>query len=164
MALRVERPLPLSRRDQTRRALAYRRILVPVIDRGISEQAMPIACRLAADRRATVTAVAVIEVPAELPLDAHMFEEEEQLKPVLADASAIAESYGVGIKAKTLRARAAGEAIVQEAAYADSEIIVVSVPSKLRLSRRAAVFGSTVHYVLKHAPCRVMVAAAPEAA
>jgi basic amino acid/polyamine antiporter, APA family len=136
---------------------------VPVSDRDISEQAMPIACRLAADHGAAVTAVAVVEVPVELPLDAHMFEEEEQLKPVLAEASAIAESYGVSVKAKTLRARAAGEAIVEEARHAASEIIIVSAPRKLRLSRRAPAFGSTVQYVLKHAPCRVMVAAAPEA-
>ena len=84
MALRVERQLPFSHRGRTRRTIAYRRILVPVFDREISEQAMAIACRLAAERRTSVTAISVIEVPAELPLDAHMTDEEEQLKPVLA--------------------------------------------------------------------------------
>jgi nucleotide-binding universal stress UspA family protein len=161
VALRVERQLPFSHRGRTRRTIAYRRILVPVVDREISEQAMAIACRLAAERRTSVTAVGVIEVPAELPLDAHMTDEEEQLKPVLAEASAIAELYGVGVEARTLRGRAAGEAIVEEAKQARSEIIVLSAPRKMRASRRAAVFGSTVEYVLKHAPCRVMVAAAP---
>ena len=103
----------------------------------------------------------MIEVPAELPLDAHMTDEEEQLKPVLAEASAIAELYGVRVEARTLRGRAAGETIVEEAKQARSEIIVLSAPRKPRALRRAAVFGSTVEYVLKHAPCRVMVAAAP---
>jgi len=161
VALRVERQLPFSHRGRTRRTIAYRRILVPVFDREISEQAMAIACRLAAERRTSVTAISVIEVPAELPLDAHMTDEEEQLKPVLAEASAIAELYGVGVEARTLRGRAAGEAIVEEAKQARSEIIVLSAPRRMRALRRAAVFGSTVEYVLKHAPCRVMVAAAP---
>ena len=62
---------------------------------------MAIACRLAAERRTSVTAISVIEVPAELPLDAHMTDEEEQLKPVLAEASAIAELYGVRVQART---------------------------------------------------------------
>ncbi len=55
-----------------RGSLSYRSILVPVVDRDVSEQAMAIACRLAVERGATVTAVSVIEVPVELPLDAHM--------------------------------------------------------------------------------------------
>lgn len=122
---------------------------------------MAIACRLAAERKTSVTAVGVIEVPVELPLNAHMLDQEEGLKPVLAEASAIAELYGVGVEVRTLRSRRAGEAIVEEAKRLKSEIIVLSAPRKLRASRRAPVFGSTVDYVLKHAPCRVMVAAAP---
>ena len=162
VALRVEHVLPFSQRGRARKTIAYRRILVPVADREISEQAMAIACRLAAERRTSVTAVSVIEVPVELPLDAHMLDEEEELKPVLAEATAIAELHGVGVEARTLRGRAAGEAIVEEAKRARSEIIVLSAPRKPRVSSRAAVFGSTVNYVLTHAPCRVMVAAAPD--
>ena len=104
---------------------------------------MAIACRLAAERRTSVTAVSVIEVPAELPLDAHMTDEEEQLKPALAEASAIAELYGVGVEARTLRGRAAGEAIVEEAKQARSEIIVLSAPRKMRALRRVAVVASS---------------------
>jgi nucleotide-binding universal stress UspA family protein len=158
---RVEQARPFSRRSRARQTIAYRRILVPVIDREISEQAVELACRLAAERKTSVSAVSVIEVPAQLPLEAHMFDEEEELKPVLAEASAIAEVYGVGVQTRILRGRAAGEAIVEEAKRLRSEIIVLSAPRKLRASRRAPVFGRTVDYVLKHAPCRVMVAAAP---
>ncbi len=122
---------------------------------------MAIACRLAADRKAFVTAVSVIEVPVELPLDAHMFDEEAQAKPVLAEANAIGELYGVRVEIRILRGRAAGEAIVEQAERARSEIIVLSAPRRKRASQRGAVFGPTVDFVLKHAPCRVMVAAAP---
>lgn len=122
---------------------------------------MAIACRLAAERRTAVTAVSVVELPVELPLDAHMIEEEGHAKHVLADATAIGDLYGVSVAARILRGRAAGEAIVKEAKEAESEIIVLKAPRKKRMGGAAPIFGRTVDYVLKHAPCRVMVAASP---
>jgi nucleotide-binding universal stress UspA family protein len=150
MALRVEKRAP------RRHALEYHRILVPIVDREISEEAMALAAELAAERKTSVTAVAVIEVPLELPLNAHMFDEERKVRPALADASAIAELHGVVATPRVVRGRSAGEAIVAEAKRAGSELIVLSAQRKSRL---AGVFGHTVDYVLRHAPCRVMVAA-----
>ena len=122
---------------------------------------MAIACGLAAEHGCSVTALTVIEVPPELPLDAHMLEEEVETKHLLADAKAIGDLYGVNVTARIARARAAGAAIVEETEKAGTEIIVLRAPRKQRLGRRAAIFGKTVDYVLKHAPCRVMVAAPP---
>lgn len=145
----------------TRPRVAYARILVPLVDSEHSEQAMGIACQLAEDRGAGVTAVTVIEVSVELPLDAHMQEEEAHAKHVLDDAHAIGDLYGVKVASRVLRARAAGEAIVEEAMRASTQIIVLRAPRKQRSRRAVQVFGKTVDYVLKHAPCRVMVAASP---
>jgi basic amino acid/polyamine antiporter, APA family len=145
----------------TRPRVAYRRILVPLIDTDYSEQAMGIACQLAEDRGAGVTAVAVIEVPVELPLDAHMVDEDAHAKHVLEHAQAIGDLYGVRVAPRVLRARAAGEAIVEEATRTCTEIIVLRAPRKRRSRRSVQVFGKTVDYVMKHAPCRVMVAASP---
>jgi len=132
--------------------VAYHRILVPLVDGEVSEQAVSIACQLAAERKASVTAVTVVEVPVELPLDSHMFDEERAAKRVLAEAAAIGDLYGITVSGLVLRGRAAGETIVQAAGVARTEIIVLSAPRK---------FGSTVDVVLKQAPCRVMVAATP---
>jgi basic amino acid/polyamine antiporter, APA family len=140
--------------------VAYRRILVPLADE-VSEQAVSIACQLAAERKTSVTAVSVVEVPVELPLDAHMFEAEAQARRVLAESAAIGDLYGVTVAGRVLRGRAAGESIVRAAKNMGTEIIVLSAPRKSRASVHAPVFGSTVDVVLKHAPCRVMVAAAP---
>ena len=145
----------------TRPRVSYRRILVPLVDSATSEQAMGIACQLAEDRGAGVTAVTVIEVPVELPLDAHMLDEETHVKLVLEHAQAIGDLYGVKVSPRVLRARAAGEAIVDEAILAATEIIVLRAPRKQRSRRAVQVFGKTVDYVMKHAPCRVMVAASP---
>jgi nucleotide-binding universal stress UspA family protein len=160
VALRVQEQIPVSHRARAGAKVAYRRILVPVLDREISEHAVALACRLAAERRNTVTALYVVEVPVELPLDAHMLAAEGRAKEVLAEAAAIGDLYGVSVTGKIVRGRAAGESIAAEAEAAGSEIIVLSAPRKRRGMTRA-VFGTTVDAVLRHAPCRVMVAAAP---
>ena len=64
---------------------------------------------------------------------------------------------------RLVRARYAGAAIVREAERRSSEIIVIGAPRKDIGRRKRAVFGSTVDYVLKNAPCRVLVTALPEA-
>jgi nucleotide-binding universal stress UspA family protein len=122
---------------------------------------MDIACQLAAEHGASVTAVTVIEVPVELPLDAHMIEEETEAKHVLELARPIADRYGVNASTRLVRGRKAGEAIVEEARRASAQIVILRAPRKQRISRGARLFGGTVDFVLKHAPCRVMVAAAP---
>jgi len=118
-----------------------------------------LACRLATEH-ASLTALSVIEVPMMVPMDAHMIEEETAAKRVLDAARAIAHNYGVSFSVRIVRARDAGEAIVQEAIRDNTEIIILSAPRKPRSSRRADLFGRKVQFVLKHSPCRVMVATA----
>jgi APA family basic amino acid/polyamine antiporter len=142
-------------------ALEFRNILVPVAAGYPAGEAMDLACRLAAERRAAIVAVSVVEVPLELPLDAYLPEEVQAANEALEEASAIGESYGVRVIPRIVRARKAGRAIVDEAIRRGSEIIVMGGPRRVRLrSGRRAIFGDTVDFVLKHAPCRVMVAAA----
>ena len=62
------------------------------------------------------------------------------------------------------RARHAGREIVEEAARRNAEIIVMGAPRLPHRTRRSAIFGKTVDYVLKHADCRVMVGAGRRAA
>jgi APA family basic amino acid/polyamine antiporter len=157
VAVHVRKPLATS----TSPRVAYRRILVPLVEGDASEQAMAIACQLADQHGASVTAVTVIEVPVELPLAAHMTEEEAHARRVLGEARAIGDLYGVTVTPRVLRARAAGEAIVEEAREARTEIIVLRALRRKRSRGSVQVFGKTVDYVLKHAPCRVLAAASP---
>jgi APA family basic amino acid/polyamine antiporter len=141
-------------------ALEYRNILVPIAPGYPSDEAMDVACRLAGERRASIVAETVIEVPLELPLDALLPEQVEEANLQLDEASAIGESYGVNVTERIVRARNAGRAIVDEATRRGSEIIVMGGPRRVRLAvGRRPIFGDTVDFVLKHAPCRVMVAA-----
>jgi basic amino acid/polyamine antiporter, APA family len=143
-------------------ALEYRSILVPVKPGRMSQEAMDVACKLATERRASVVAVAVIVVPLDLPLDARLPDEEKEADKVLDAARAIAELYGVDALGRLVRARSAGRAIVDEATRRNTEIIVMGTPRRGQPQR--AVFSDTVDFVLKHAPCRVMVAAGRKAA
>jgi APA family basic amino acid/polyamine antiporter len=142
-------------------ALEYRNILVPVKPGRESEEAIDFACRLAAERRASIAAVSVVVVPLELSLDTQLAEEEERADLALDAAAAIAELYGVNVTERLMRARSPGRAIVDDAIRRGSEIIVMGAP---RAERRRGVFSDTVDFVLKHAPCRVMVAAGRKAA
>jgi APA family basic amino acid/polyamine antiporter len=73
-------------------ALEYRNVLVPVSDALESEEAVDLACRLAAERGAFIAALSVIEVPLELPLDARIPNEERRANALLDEARAIGES------------------------------------------------------------------------
>ena len=133
--------------------MAYRRIVVPLDGGAEAELAVSLAAELASDHSALLTAVVVIVLPAELPLEAHMLEEEAQARRVLEEARAIAGSYGVRVRARVVRARDPGEAIVAEVEALGADLVVLRATP----GRRARLFGKTVDYVLKHASCRVLV-------
>jgi nucleotide-binding universal stress UspA family protein len=124
---------------------------------------MDVACSLAAERGARIVALCVVEVPRELAIDADL-PEESTANRELDEAAAIGESYGVRVVGRLRRDRDAGRAIVQEATQRGTELIVIGTPRKRLTARQAAVFGRTVDYVLRHAPCRVMVTASEESA
>jgi APA family basic amino acid/polyamine antiporter len=146
-------------------ALEYRNVLVPVVSRRESEAAVDLACRLASERGGAIVALTVLEVPLELPLDAELpGHAERKANDLLDEARAIGDAYGVGVVGRLVRARRAGGAIVDEAERRHSEIVVMGAPRRDEERRRGRIFGGTVDYVLKNAPCRVMVAAAPRAA
>jgi nucleotide-binding universal stress UspA family protein len=150
-----------SRHRDPRVLRGYRRLLVPVVEGPVSERALELACRLASDSGSTVVAVAVVEVAPLLPLDAHMVDEERAAHELLERAGATADSYGVALAPRMLRARTAGEAIVRVARQESAELVVIGGPRRWTSSPGAAIFGGTVREVLGDAPCRVVVVAAP---
>jgi basic amino acid/polyamine antiporter, APA family len=145
-------------------ALEYRRIIVPIVPGRPSDDALDVACRLAAERGARVVAMTVVEVPRELPLDAQLPEHERIANDELDEAVAIGETYGVRVVGRLVRGRSASAEIVREARRRDAEIIVLGSPRKSLVARRRGVFGTTVDRVMRQAPCRVMVTAIRERA
>jgi nucleotide-binding universal stress UspA family protein len=139
--------------------VAYRRIVVPIAGDDESEAGVALAAQLAPEHGAAITAVFVIEVPAELPLDAHMLAEESEARAALEKAHAIAASRGMRLSERIVRARARGEAIVAVAEDACADLVVMRAAPR----ERKRLFGHTADYVLRHAGCRVLVTAPPKA-
>jgi basic amino acid/polyamine antiporter, APA family len=139
---------------------AYERILVPTKLGLIGEEVLGTALRLAEEQRCAIVAVHVIRVPLDQPLDAPMFDAEEQAEASLAEARLLAEEAGIGIEVKIVRSRAIGEAIVEQAVVYNVDLVVMG--SAPRWRRQSRFFSPTVDYVLRKAPCEVMVIAYPQ--
>jgi APA family basic amino acid/polyamine antiporter len=139
---------------------SFRRVLVPMKLGPIGEEMVATAVALAKERSASVDAVYVIRVPLELPLDAELIDEEEMATSSLAEAQLLGDEHEVRVEPITVRARSIGQAIVAEAAERGSDLIVLG--SAPRWRRQSAFFSPTVDYVLRNAPCDVLVVAFPQ--
>jgi APA family basic amino acid/polyamine antiporter len=157
----------------------FRNILVPVFGTKLDDDIVATAGRLAAAEQeegggdSHLEVVYVIEVPLTLPLDAVLPPEREaQAKRALLRAREIAEEYeDVEVTTETVRARKTGAGIIEAARRAGSEAIVVGgePPTKIRGGGRfggigagkPAEIGAATEYVLKKAPCRVLLTAPP---
>jgi nucleotide-binding universal stress UspA family protein len=126
----------------------------------IGEEMIATAVKLAQERNASVEALHVIRVPLELPLDAELADEEERAEASIAEAKLLGADHGVNVEGKTVRARSIGQAIVQEAADRNADLIVLG--SAPRWRRQSRFFSPTVDYVLKKAPSEVLIVAFPQ--
>jgi basic amino acid/polyamine antiporter, APA family len=138
----------------------YSRILVPMKLGDIGEEMVATAVKLAQERGAAVDALHVIRVPLDQPLEAELWDEEERAEASLAEAKLLGADHGVEVQGHTVRARSIGQAIVQEAARLNSDLIVLG--SSPRWRRQSRFFSPTVEYVLKKAPCEVLIVAFPQ--
>ena len=164
----------------------YGSILVPIFGNALDDDIMQTAGRLAADEvadanddardgtTATIEALWVFEVPMALPIDARLPEAQlEAARAALRQAKAVGEEYeGVEVATATVRARRAGQAIVEEARRRGVEVIILAAeePSRIRggavLGGRAGLenfVGDVTKYVVNKAPCRVILTAPPAA-
>jgi APA family basic amino acid/polyamine antiporter len=138
----------------------YSSILVPMKLGPIGEEMVATAVKLAQDAGASVWALHVVRVPMDRQLDDEQAEEEEQAAASLAEAQLLGSDHGVEVKPKTVRARSIGQAIVSQAEELGVDLIVVGSAPKWR--RQSRFFSPTVEYVLKKAPCEVLVVAFPQ--
>jgi APA family basic amino acid/polyamine antiporter len=138
----------------------FSKILVPMKLGEIGEEMIATAVKLAQERGAAVEALHVIRVPMELPLDAELLEQEERAEASIAEAKLLGADHGVQVDGRTVRARAIGQAIVQEAQEQGADLIVLG--SSPRWRRQSRFFSPTVDYVLKKAPSEVLIVAFPQ--
>ena len=160
----------------------FSNLLVPVFGTKLDDDIVATAGRLAAAERedgggegeSRLELVYVIEVPLTLPLDAKLPPEREaQARRALERAREVGEEYeDVEVSTEVIRARKTGAGIIEAARRAHSEAIIIGgePPTKIRGggkfggigAAKPAEIGAATEYVLKKAPCRVLLTAPPE--
>jgi APA family basic amino acid/polyamine antiporter len=164
-------------------AVEFRNILVPVFGTDFDDDIVATAGRLAAAEQeasdgsagdACLDVVYVMEVPLTLPLDAVLPPEREaEAQRALQRAREVGEEYAdVEVSTEVVRARKVGAGILEAARRSDAEAIVIGgePPTKIRGgaklggigAAKPAEIGAATEYVLKKAPCRVLLTAPPE--
>ena len=131
-----------------------RRILVPLGGASVDADVIRTAVTLAKASKAAVTAIHVIEVRWNMPLDAVLEVETERGELLLDDAAKIASQSGLTIETELLQAREAAAAIIDTAREKQADLIVLGMPFRKRLGR--VYVGRTVQSVYVGAPCAVL--------
>jgi len=134
--------------------MEFNKILVPVTGTQADDEATRLACRLTKKSKGKIWAVYVVTVKRSLPLDAEIEPEIRKAEGILDHIASVAEEEDYEIETDLLQAREAGPSIVDEAAEREVDLILMGVTYKRRFGQFS--LGSVVPYVLKNAPCRVI--------
>jgi APA family basic amino acid/polyamine antiporter len=160
-------------------ALEYGDILVPVFGTKLDDDIVGTAGRLAdaadmpGETAPKLEVIYVIDLPLTVPLDSPPPKElAEMANAALERAKSVGEEYEtVEVHPSVVRARSVGAGIVQAARDRDVEVIVMGAEPPTRIrggavlggigGSRPAEVGPVTEYVLRRAPCRVLVTAPP---
>jgi nucleotide-binding universal stress UspA family protein len=136
----------------------FQKILVAIDGSAASDKALAAAVDLAAQYRAELTALSVVELPAVVSvvgeIEGVREVAEEHFRQIGQAAVEYARSRGVALRSVVVRGHAA-DAIVR---YAEGEGVNLIVLGQHGHSRIARFFlGSTTDRVSEHSPCTVMI-------
>ena len=138
--------------------LAIKKILVPTLGGPYTEN-LQIACELAKQHGASVTALYVMEIPAALPLDTFLPDRFATAEAALKRAQAIGREYELSVTTQLLQARSAADSILDLSRERGCDLIIMG--TAMKHGTPAPTLGSTVETVLRNAPCRVWVYRTP---
>lgn len=134
--------------------MQFEKILVPVVGTKADEEAIKLACQLARKNKAKIWAVYVITIKRSLPLHAEIEAEIRTSEDILDRMEIIAEEEDYEVETDLIQARDAGPAVVDEAVEREVDLILMGVAYKRRFGQFS--LGNVVPYILKSAPCRVI--------
>ena len=140
---------------------SIRRLLVPVKGTPGDDRVLEFAAQFAGKLPVSVTLIYVVEVSQSMPLDAELPADFAHGEHVLHSCEQRAKHYQTlgakfeRISTELLQARSAGAAIVDEAIERGSDAILMAARIRRRHGQTTA--GDTVSYVLKNAPCEVVI-------
>ncbi len=137
----------------------YQRLLVPVNGSDGDRRTLALVGDLVHRHPVAITLIYVVEVLQSMPLDAELPAEIDKGEAILSQAEDIARNH-LGHKLERvatdlLQARSAGAAIVDEAIERHADAIVMATTIRQRHGKTT--LGEAAAYVLKNAPCEVIV-------
>ena len=132
----------------------FHKILVPVIGTEADEGAIRLACRLVKKNKGKIYVVYVITIKRTLPIDAEIEPEIRGGEDILDRIDRVAEEQECEVETDLLQARDAGPAIIDETVEREVDLILMGIKYKKRFGQFS--LGSVAPYVLKNAPCRVI--------
>ena len=142
-------------------ATEFQRILVPMKLGDIGEEMVATAIALAKERGVAIDAITVVRVPRQFELEGDLpADVAARVDASLDEARALGADHGVEVHGEVVRARSIGHAIVEEAERRRSDLVVLG--SSPRWRRQSRFFSPTVDFVLRNAPCEVLVVAFPD--
>ena len=130
-------------------------VLVAVRGDECDDEVVKLACELLNSRKRRLYIAYVIEVERALPVDAEIAPATAKGEEVLKHMEEVARAYKYKPEATMVQARQAGAAVVQEAV--DKQVDTIVLGSSHRQRNGSFSLGDTVPYVLRHAPCRVII-------
>ncbi len=134
--------------------MEFSKILVPVSGGESDEEAIKLAVRLAKPAKGKIWAVYVITVKRTLPLDAEIEPEIQKAEGILDRVERVAKDRDFQVETDVLQAREVGPALVDEAVARGVDLILMGVKYKTSFGQFS--LGNIVPYMLKNAPCRVI--------
>jgi nucleotide-binding universal stress UspA family protein len=132
----------------------FKKILVPVVGSDVDVETVKLACRLAKRDKGKIWAVTVVAVKRALPLDAEIESEIKKAEEILDRVEDAAGEEDYEVDTDVLQAREVGPAIVDEAVERGVSLILMGIKYKQTFGQFS--LGSVVPYVLKNAPCPVI--------
>jgi len=96
----------------------------------------------------------VIAIKRALPLDAEIESETREAEAILDHIEEVAEEQDYEVETDILQAREAGPAIIDEAVERGVDLLLMGIKYKRRFGQFS--LGNVVPYVLKNAPCPVI--------
>ena len=127
---------------------------MPVRGAEADEEALKLACRLAKKDKGKIWVVHVITIKRALPLDAGIESEIQKAEDILDNIENITEEQNYEVETDVLQAREVGPAIIDEALERKVDLILMGIKYKRRFGQFS--LGNVVPYVLKNAPCPVI--------
>lgn len=134
--------------------MEFSKILVPVTGTATDEETVRMACQLAKRKKSKLYAMYVITIKRSLPLEAELEPEIGKAEELMDRVERIAKEEGYKIETDLLQAREVGPAVIDEAIEKKVDLIFMGIKFKRRFGQFQ--LGSVVPYVLKNAPCRVI--------